>query len=114
MSVERAPSYNAGKPVSVSGTDYEVYNERDWFLMKIKNEESVMYGSAIKIADGTMPHRVVLRKVEDSYQPYVTHYENMRLEDGGNTWVHDSFYWGHYFSSKDDAVKDYEERSARF
>ena len=81
--------------------------------MKVKNEETVIYGTALKISDGTKPHRVVLRYLEGEYQPYVTHMENMKLE-GSEAFVHESFYWGHYFSNKDDAVKDFEERSNGF
>lgn len=81
--------------------------------MKVKNKKTVLYGTAIKVADGLKPHRVGLRQVDDPYQPYVTHMENMQLEDL-ETFVHESFYWGHYFAERADAEKDFEERSDKF
>lgn len=78
--------------------------------MRIKNDETVLCSTAIKIAEGMLPYRVVLRQVTDSYQPYITHMENMRLEEG-NVWVHESYYWGHYFSTKEDAENDFKTRA---
>ena len=78
--------------------------------MKIKNDETIVYGSPIIIRDGALPVRVVIRKVDDSSKPFITHMENMRLEDNGNTWVHESFYYGHYFMHLKDAEKDFDER----
>ncbi len=81
--------------------------------MKIKNEETVLYGTAVKVVDGTKPHRVVMRHLPDEYQANVTHMENMKLEDL-ETFIHESFYWGHYFSKKEDAERDFKERSNGF
>ena len=77
--------------------------------MKIKNDSSVIKATSIKIEDGMLPHRLVLRHLTDSIQPYVTHCESMRFEQG-EVWIHDSYFWGHYFSKKEDAEKDFEER----
>jgi hypothetical protein len=77
--------------------------------MKIQNHESILMASVVKIEDGTVPHRIVLRKLEDSYMPYVTHGENLRID--GDVLVHDSFYWGHYHLDMESAVEDYKERS---
>jgi len=81
--------------------------------MKIKNEKTVLYGTAVKVSDGMNPHRVVLRFIEDELHPYVTHMESMKVQDP-NTLVHDAFYWGHYFAKKEDAENDFNERSNGF
>ena len=79
--------------------------------MKIKNDASVIDAKVLKIIEGLKPHRVVLRKLhDDEYCPYVTHVENMRLDTDGNTFVHEEFYWGHYFTTLEEAKKDFEER----
>jgi len=50
--------------------------------------------------------RFVLRKRGDEY---ITHTENLRLEDG--VFKHDGFYWGHYFMlDAKGAQEDYKER----
>ena len=81
--------------------------------MKIKNEKTVLYGTSLKVSNGTKPHRIVIRHLPNEYKPYVTHMENMKLEDL-ETFVHEFFYSGHYFSSMEDAVQDFKERSNGF
>ena len=81
--------------------------------MKIKNEKTVLYGTVVKVSDGMNPHRVVLRFIEGELHPYVTHMESMKVQDS-NTLVHDEFYWGHYFSNKEEAENDFNERSCNF
>lgn len=83
---------------------------------KWDNHPSIIAASKCVISDGSMVHRVVLRKTGDNQ--YVTHQENLRLD--GDTWKHRDFYWGHYFDSPnhletnlDKARADYAERCAK-
>lgn len=92
----------------------------------VKNEEDILMASAIKWCPGLRPHRVVLRKIDDS--KYVTHMETMTLEtDTGDfahvgTWVHESYNHGNYFGfpgGDDDlyyraAFEDFESRCKKF
>jgi hypothetical protein len=76
---------------------------------KVKNDPSILEAKNLIIAEGLMPYRYVLRHVPESpYHPYVTHRENMKLE--GDTWEHMEFYWGHYFTTIEEARADFEER----
>jgi len=79
-------------------------------MNKIKNDPSILQHSPIQIQEGLQPYRFVLRHVPGEFQPFVTHRENMKLESG--VWIHSEFYWGHYFSSKEDAVKDFNKRAS--
>jgi len=77
--------------------------------MKIENESSIIDSKNIIIVNGYLPYRYVLRYVPDSFHQYVTHREVMKLE--GDTFIHDSFECGHYFSSIDLAKADLEKRT---
>jgi hypothetical protein len=77
--------------------------------LKIKNDPEIMEATPIVIHDGMKPHRLVLRFLEDSYQPYATHMEDMRLEEH-DTWVHEAYYHGHYYGSLELAKSDFEDR----
>ena len=76
--------------------------------MNIQNHPSILNAGEIRIQSGCVPHRVVLRHEPESYQKYVTHMENLKLN--GDTFEHESFYWGHYFSTLEAAEKDFQER----
>jgi hypothetical protein len=76
--------------------------------MKVINHPTILMGKEIRVSDGTFPHRIVLRKNENS--EYTTHMENLVVQNN-NEFVHDSFYWGHYFNSLDEAKRDFEERN---
>jgi len=78
--------------------------------MKIVNEASVLQGSAVKIVDGCVPVRLVIRKIE-GYHPFSTHKEEMSVV--GNDVVHSSFYDGRYFHSLEEALDDFNERTSR-
>ena len=54
--------------------------------------------------EGTLPHRIVLAKVE-GHMPFVTWYQNV---DSAN-----DFYWGHYFQDLEEAAADFKERAAK-
>jgi hypothetical protein len=77
--------------------------------MNIKNDPSVLLHSPIQIQEGLRPYRFVLRHEPGQFQPFISHRENLKLV--GDTWVHEDFYWGHYFSSKDEAEKDFRDRA---
>jgi hypothetical protein len=75
--------------------------------LKIKDEPDVLIGSKVVWSEGCKPYRVVLRKLEPGQ--YVTHKETLGIE--GDTFMHDSWFSGNYFSefpTKDDA-KSYEK-----
>ena len=79
-------------------------------MSKVLNDPSILNYTFIKVSEGLRPHRVVLRHLPDEVQPYVVHMENMNLVED-DTYGHDTFYWGHYFDSLEDAEKGFEERS---
>lgn len=76
--------------------------------MNIKNHDSIIECGKITIENGYLPYRYVLRYVPDSFHQYVTHREILKLE--GDTFVHDSFECGHYFTTKELAAIDLEKR----
>jgi hypothetical protein len=76
--------------------------------MKIENHPSILDAKPIIMQSGCVPHRIVLRWETESYHPYVTHMENLKLE--GDTLVHEDFYCGHYFSTLEDAQRDFASR----
>jgi hypothetical protein len=78
--------------------------------MRIENDETIIAFSPIVIRSGERPNRIVLRYIKESYHPYVTHCESMRCEVG-DIWKHEDFFWGHYFSTLEEAQKDFEERT---
>jgi len=88
--------------------------------MKVLQERSIVRATAVKVADGLVPHRVVMRHDPESVQPWTTHEETMKFEPDpdnpseGVKLVHGSFYWGHYFDTEAEAVKDFEERKGKF
>lgn len=73
--------------------------------MKIIDHPSIIKSGKIRDQHRSIPHRIVLRHEPGSLQPYITHMENLEIKDG--TFVHESFYWGHYFSNLEDAEKDF-------
>ena len=77
--------------------------------MKIKDHPTIVWASAVVISQGTKPHRVVLRHVPESHDPWVTHMENLKIVDA-ETLEHESFYWGHYFEEKEHAEADFHAR----
>lgn len=78
-------------------------------ILKVENHSSILLASKLVWQEGCAPVRVVLRQQGEEY---ITHMENLRLEDG--VFKHDGFYWGHYFMGlKDEAQKDYHERAAK-
>lgn len=87
--------------------------------MKVTREGSIVRATSVKIDDGLVPHRLVMRHVPDSVQPWTTHEETMTLspdetsEDGAML-VHRSFYWGHYFDTEAEAVADFDKRKESF
>lgn len=75
-------------------------------VLQVEQESSILTASKIVWAEGCAPVRVVLRQ---SGGDYITHMENLRLEDG--KFKHDGFYWGHYFGRDGEkAMADYHER----
>jgi hypothetical protein len=74
-------------------------------IMKIQNHPSILEASSILFDETTVPHRVVLRKLDDDYEPFVTHFENLKFEN--DVFVHDGFYSGHYFKTEKDAWDDF-------
>lgn len=78
-------------------------------VLQIENEPTIIQASKMVWGEGTAPHRVVLRK---SGEEYITHMENLRLENG--IFKHDGFYWGHYFMLDSKAAEeDYRERASK-
>lgn len=77
--------------------------------IKINNHPSILRASTIEISEGLQPHRMVLRKNGDEY---ITHRENLEPIQNGDVleFQHRDFYWGHYFSSLEAAIKDFEDR----
>jgi len=84
--------------------------------MKIFDDPSIQRSTKINIAEGLRPSRVVLRKVDDAYQPFIVHRENLTPKQNGDVleFHHAEFYWGHYFTNEVDANKDFEEASRKF
>lgn len=79
---------------------------------KYDNDPTILAASKLILEEGCMPHRVVLRGIENG--KFVTHMENLVLM--GDTWKHRDFYWGHYFEREDalnKAKADYAERCAK-
>ncbi|MFA4971500.1 MAG: hypothetical protein WC683_02725 [bacterium] len=52
-----------------------------------------------------LPSRVVLRKIGNGIEPYVTHVEVLTHE-----MEHSEYVWGHYFSKYEEALKDFAKR----
>jgi hypothetical protein len=77
--------------------------------MKIINHRSIVQASAVKITDGCLPTRLVLRD-EGGHLPYVVHKEEMIVE--GDNIIHQAFYDGHYYSSFEEAKHDFDERTS--
>lgn len=82
--------------------------------MKVTRDKNILRTTSVKVDDGLVPHRVVLRHVPESVMPWVTHEEAMKIVDDGETMVHHSFYWGNYFDSKEAAEADFEKRASKF
>ncbi len=80
---------------------------------KFEDDPTIVKASRIILSHGSQPHRVVLRKLDNSRgEEYVTHQENLVLD--GTTWKHGDFYWGHYFlDSYEAAQRDYLDRVAK-
>jgi hypothetical protein len=82
--------------------------------MKIVNESDIIQSGSIKVDEGMMPARIVIRHIpENLHNHYVVHRENLKvqeIEPGIFEWTHAEFYWGHYFSKLEDAQKDFEDR----
>ena len=76
--------------------------------MEILNDSSIVRSTFIKVEDGCRPYRIVLRHVEGSFTPYVVHHESLRFEQS-NIWVHEAFFWGHYFQNQPDAIDKFNE-----
>lgn len=75
-------------------------------VLNVVNDKTILIASHIVWRDGCAPTRVVLRK---DGEEYITHMENLRLEDG--IFKHDGFYWGHYFMHNEKMAKeDYQDR----
>lgn len=64
--------------------------------MKIYNSDTVLMATSVKFDSGPLAYRKVLRNC-GGYMPYVIHTEALKLV--GDTLVHSSFYWGHYFTN---------------
>jgi hypothetical protein len=80
--------------------------------MKIENDDSIINWTPISIRDGELPYRIVVRKVEGC-KPFACYYENMRLE-ASNKFVHESFYYGIYCDTEEQATNEFEERRNSF
>lgn len=76
--------------------------------MNIENDPSVVVASTICVSEGLRPYRYVVRHLPGEVQPWVCHRENFVFE--GETARHESFYWGHYFDSQEEALEDFQER----
>jgi len=82
--------------------------------MKIVDDPSIIESTFIKVSALTMHNRIVLReiKADDGFNckpEWVTHCENLEFNDGAL--VHHSFYDGHYFRNKEEAVANFLSRS---
>jgi hypothetical protein len=80
--------------------------------MEVKRDESIHRATRVVVDTGLVPHRVVLRYVPDSVQPWVTHFEAMKVADE-DTLVHAYWFQGHYFDTKEDALEDFNERASK-
>jgi len=80
--------------------------------MKVENDSSIINWTPITIKDGDLPYRIVVRKVEGC-KPFACYYENMRLE-ASNNWVHQSYYYGSYFDTEEQATNEFELRRNSF
>lgn len=78
-------------------------------ILKVEDHKSIIQSSRIVWSEGCAPVRVVLR---DHGGEFVTHLENLRLEDG--VFKHDGFSHGHYFGrDATKATEDYHERRTK-
>jgi hypothetical protein len=76
--------------------------------MKIIDHPTILSAGELKVANGCMPNRLVLRLEGGSYQPYIIHHETMKVV--GDTFVHDAFYDGTYFSTLEAAEKAFKAK----
>lgn len=75
--------------------------------MMIQADPSILQATPIHVEEGLRPYRYVLRLVTGMH-PYVIHRENLTLCEG--VWMHEEFYWGHYFLTQESAKKEWEKR----
>jgi hypothetical protein len=77
--------------------------------MKIIDHPTIISAGELKMSNGCQPNRLVLRLEGGSYQPYIIHHETMKVV--GDSFVHEFFYDGSYFSTLEAAEKAFRERT---
>lgn len=98
------PTHNEIAPAGVVARIHNDYNQ-------FNNHPSILQTTALKIEEGLMPYRYVLRDLKAGVEPFVVHRENLKLVNG--VWEHSEFYWGHYFRALTEAEKFFRERKMK-
>lgn len=78
-------------------------------------EQKIEHTSEISQGDfSTQPYRVVLH--QNNRGEYVTHLENLDRQEGGGfkPKARRDFYWGHYFTDYNEALRDYTARCDKY
>lgn len=85
--------------------------------MDVIDHPSISYRTRIVVDHGLVHHRLVLRYAEESVQPWVTCLENLKvtkINENGGVLEHDSFYWGEYFDTEEEAKDSFKRRKEKF
>ena len=71
-------------------------------------EYQIMTYSLTPADHATRPGRVIVVKRDSKHEPFVTAWQGGEEGNWDSSW-----YWGHYFQSREEAMTDYNKRVAR-
>lgn len=85
---------------------------------KVEDDPSIKQAGPLRVGEGVLPSRYVLRFVPESHDPWVTHLEVLDLfvteQEGGRVvgvFKSRGFSQGNYFSNAKDAKEDFDKRA---